>query len=255
MERRYLIAGNWKLNKTVSEALDMIRDFTRLVGAVRDCDIVVAPSYTALWPIGQRLRESRVELAAQDLYFENSGAFTGAVSGVQLKEVGCKYVLVGHSERRELFGETLESSAKRMEAAFEAGLIPILCIGETQKERDSGSTNEVVGEQLDAAISHFDLDTLMGMVVAYEPVWAIGTGKVATPLQAQEVHRMIRERLRTRDVDLAERTRILYGGSVKPQNAAELMSQPDIDGALVGGASLKAEDFAEIVKARPFLAS
>ena len=138
MARRYLIAGNWKLNKTVPEALEMVRELTRLVSSVRDCDIAVSPSYTALWPVGQRLQESVVDLAAQELFYETNGAFTGTVSGEQLKDVGCKYVLVGHSERRQLFGETLESSHKRMTAAFNAGLVPILCIGETQEERDAG---------------------------------------------------------------------------------------------------------------------
>lgn len=250
MARRYFIAGNWKLNKTVPEALDLVRELSRLVSSVRDCDIAIAPSYTALWPVGQRLSESVVKLAAQDLFYETSGAYTGTVSGLQLKDVGCSYVLVGHSERRQLFGESLDSSRKRMKAAFDAGLTPILCIGETLQERESGQTTQVVGEQLEAAIAGFDVDTLMGMVIAYEPVWAIGTGNVATPAMAQEVHRMIRERLRSHQHDLAEATRILYGGSVKPENAAELLGQEDIDGALVGGASLKAEDFASIVRAR-----
>jgi len=251
MGRRYFIAGNWKLHKSVPEALEFVRDFRRLVSQVRDCDIAIAPSYTSIWPMGQRLEDSPVKLAGQDLYFEGQGAFTGTVSGPQLRDAGCTYVLVGHSERRQLFGETLESSRRRMDAAFGAGLVPILCIGETQEERDADRTSEVVGSQLDAAIEGFELDTLRGMVIAYEPVWAIGTGKVASPQQAQEVHRMIRERLRARSGELAEGMQILYGGSVKPSNALELLGQEDIDGALVGGASLDAASFAEIVKARP----
>ena len=251
MARRYFIAGNWKLNKTVPEALEFVRDLRRLVSQVRDCDIAVAPAYTALWPMAQRVAESPIELAAQELYFEDEGAFTGTISGPQLKDAGCTYVLVGHSERRQLFGETLESSHRRLVAAFRAGLTPILCIGETQEERNEGRTAEIVGAQLEAAISGMEVSTLLGMVVAYEPVWAIGTGKVATPAQAQEVHRMIRERLRAHSNDLGEAMQILYGGSVKPSNAAELLGQPDIDGALVGGASLDAESFAEIIKARP----
>ena len=248
--RRYVIAGNWKMNKTVAEATDTALELRRLVSQARDCDIIIAPTYTALWPVAQKLNDSNISVSAQEIHFEKSGAFTGAISGDMAKEAGCSYTLVGHSERRQIFGETLESSRLRMQAAFEAGLTPILCIGETLEQREAGQTMQVVGQQLDAAIEGFDLATLENMIVAYEPVWAIGTGKVATPQQAQEVHAGIRERLRYVGQDLAAGMRLLYGGSVKPANAAELMSQADIDGVLVGGASLKADSFAEIVKAR-----
>jgi len=248
--RRYVIAGNWKMNKTVAQSTETAFELRRLVAQVRDCDIIIAPTYTSLWPVAQKLNDSNVSVSAQEVYFEKSGAFTGAISAEMVKEAGCTYALVGHSERRQIFGETLETSKQRMQAAFDAGLIPILCIGETLEEREAGRTMQVVGEQLDAAIAGFDLATLENMIIAYEPVWAIGTGKVATQEQAQEVHAGIRERLRYVDQNLAEAMRLLYGGSVKPGNARELMSQPDIDGVLVGGASLEAESFAGIVKAR-----
>ncbi len=250
MARRQLIAGNWKLNKTVSEALALAGELRRLLSQVRDCDLAVAPVYTALYPVAKKLEDSNIRLAAQELFWEDQGAYTGAVSGPLLQEVGCTYVLVGHSERRQLFGETLASSHKRMLAALRAGLSPILCIGETLPEREAGRTMQVVSEQLEAALGSLDVSELRSLVIAYEPVWAIGTGKVATPEQAQEVHAHIRELLRTRNVDLAEGCRVLYGGSVKPGNAVELLAQPDIDGALVGGASLDAESFAGIVKGR-----
>ena len=251
VQRRVMIAGNWKLNKTVAEAQEFVRELRRLTAQVRDCDIVIAPPYTALYPVAQRLEDSNIALSAQEAFYEASGAFTGTVSAALLKDVGCTYALVGHSERRQLFGETLETSSLRMKAVLEAGLRPILCIGETLEEREQERTVAVVSEQLDAAIEGVSLEDLERSVIAYEPVWAIGTGKVATPLQAQEVHAAIRERLRYRDAGLAEGMRLLYGGSVKPANAEELLSQADIDGVLVGGASLDPQSFADIIKARP----
>ncbi|HET6344743.1 MAG TPA: triose-phosphate isomerase [Myxococcota bacterium] len=248
--RRKLIAGNWKLNKTVAESVALAVELSRLLGQVRDCDLVVAPVYTAIAAVAQKLAGTPLAVAGQDLYPEDEGAFTGAVSGPLLKEAGASYVLVGHSERRQLFGETLESSQKRMAAALRAGLTPILCVGETLKERQADTTAKVVGEQLDAGIKSLSAADLARIVIAYEPVWAIGTGQVATPAQAQEVHNLIRERLRHRDAAVAEGLRILYGGSVKPDNAKELLGQRDIDGALVGGASLNAASFAGIVAAR-----
>jgi triosephosphate isomerase len=246
-----LIAGNWKLNETVSESLELVRELRRLVSQVRDCDIVVAPPYTSLHPVAKALEDSNIEVAAQEVFYEDSGAFTGTVSAPMVRAAGCTYAIVAHSERRQLFGETLESSGKRVAAALRAGLTPIFCVGEVLEEREAGKTLDVVAEQLDAGIQALDSEALARVVVAYEPVWAIGTGKVATPAQAQEVHAMIRERVRTRDAGIAETMRILYGGSMKPDNAAELLAQADIDGGLVGGASLKAESFAAIVKARP----
>jgi triosephosphate isomerase len=248
--RRKLIAGNWKLNKTVAESVALAVELTRLLGQVRDCDLVVAPVYTAIAAVAQKLAGTPIAVAGQDLYPEDEGAFTGAVSGPLLKEAGASYVLVGHSERRQLFGETLESSQKRTAAALRAGLTPILCVGETLKERQADATAKVVGAQLDAGIQGLSAADLARIVIAYEPVWAIGTGQVATPAQAQEVHNLIRERLRHRDAPVAEALRILYGGSVKADNAKELLAQADIDGALVGGASLNAASFAGIVAAR-----
>lgn len=251
MNRRTLIAGNWKLNKTVTEALTLVSDLRRLLSQVRDCDLVIAPPFTAIWPAVHRLEGSNIQLAGQDLYFEDQGAFTGTVSGPMLKDAGCQYVLVGHSERRQFFGETLDSARRRVRAALRSGLTPILCIGETLAERQAEQTFDIVQSQLLSAIEELPTADLRRLVIAYEPVWAIGTGQVATPEQAQEVHQFIRECLRKVDAEAAKSVRILYGGSVKPDNAAELLGKPDIDGALVGGASLDAETFANIVKARP----
>jgi triosephosphate isomerase len=249
MTRRTLIAGNWKMHKTVREAEQLVIELKRLMSSMRHCDVIVAPPYTALWAVARKLEGTNISLAAQELYPEPKGAFTGAVSADMLMEVGCRFVLVGHSERRQIFGETLQSSTRRMGAALAAGLRPILCVGETLQERDAEQTTPVVGEQLDAGLEGLSTEQLKEVVVAYEPVWAIGTGKVASPAQAQQVHAMIRERIRSRDASIAESIQILYGGSVKPNNAAELLSQPDIDGALVGGASLDAESFAAIARA------
>ncbi len=251
MARRPFIAGNWKLNKTVAEATALVRDLRRLVSQVRDCDIAVAPPYTALQPVAKTHEDSNLALCGQDIYYEDHGAFTGTVSGPLLKEAGCRYVIVAHSERRQFFGETLESSGKRVEAALRAGLTPIFCVGESLEEREASRTMEVIACHLDAGIQRLSNDALAKIVIAYEPVWAIGTGKVATPQQAQEVHAMIRERLRARDADVADGMRILYGGSMKPSNAGELLALEDIDGGLIGGASLDAESFAAIIKARP----
>lgn len=247
--RRTLIAANWKLYKTIAEARAWVTGILPLLKHANACDVVVAPPYTALSTMAHALHGSPVALAGQDLYPVAQGAYTGAVSGTLLKDVGCTYVLVGHSERRQLFGETLESSRLRLNAALAAGLIPILCVGETLAQRDAGTTDEIVSQQLHAAIADLASDALAKVVIAYEPVWAIGTGRVATPQQAQDVHSMIRAQLAQRDVECAKAMRILYGGSVKPDNAAELLIQPDIDGALVGGASLDPVAFAAIIHA------
>lgn len=249
MQRRPFIAGNWKMNLSLAEAKTLASDLKRLLSPIRHSDFMVAVPYPYLAPAAQILAESRVALGAQEVFFEKSGAFTGAVSAPMLADVGCKEVLVGHSERRQYFGETLESSNRRMKAALAANLAPMLCIGETLEEREAGKTFEIVGEQLEAGLEGLSPEELAKVTVAYEPVWAIGTGKVATPLQAQEVHAHLRERLRHKGNDIANAMRLLYGGSVKPDNAAEILAQPDIDGALVGGASLKAESFAAIAKA------
>ena len=247
--RRPIIAANWKLNKSLKEAQDYARNFGSLANRFRDRDIVLAVPYPFIHAVSKLLEESRIETAAQEIYFEEGGAFTGTVSAAMVKDVGASWALVGHSERRQLFGETLETSAKRMRASLAAGVKPMLCVGETLAEREAGRTADVVGEQLEAALGDLGIDAMRDIAIAYEPVWAIGTGKVATPAQAQEVHGEIRERLRYRDQAWAESMRILYGGSVKPANAEELLSQEDIDGALVGGASLEPQSFYEIVAA------
>ena len=239
------------LGKTVGEALTLVRDLRGMVSMIRDrVEVVVAPPFTALHPVARALEDSNIELAGQNCFWEASGAFTGEVAAPMLHEAGCRFVILGHSERRQYFGETDETVNRRMHAAVKAGLIPILCVGETLQEREGNRTLEVVSRQLKGALDGFSAGTAGHFVVAYEPVWAIGTGKNATSGQAQEVHAFIRERLvEAFDRPTAERMRIQYGGSVKPENAQELLSQPDIDGALVGGASLKAQDFAAIVKA------
>ena len=249
MARRKLIAGNWKLNKTIGESVALARELKEMLAQARQCDIVVAPVYTALANVAQALKDSNIAVAAQELYWEDSGAFTGTVSGPMIHDAGCRHVLVGHSERRQLFGETLQTSRKRLGAALKAQLCPILCVGESLQEREQNRTEAVVREQLEAGLADLSPADLQRVVIAYEPVWAIGTGKVATPEQAQQVHHFIRERLRHIDKGSSEAMRLLYGGSVKADNAATLLQQPDIDGALVGGASLVASSFAGIVKA------
>jgi len=250
-QRRMFIAGNWKMNKTVGEALTLVRDLRGLVSMVRDrVEIAVAPPSSALHPVAKALDDSNIVLAAQNCHWEASGAYTGEVSAPMLKEVGCSYVIVGHSERRQYFGETDETVNKRIQAVVKAGMRPIACVGETLAEREGGKTLEVVTRQLKGALAGFSGAEVAQFVIAYEPVWAIGTGRNATSDQAQEVHAHIRETLTTLvGREAAEQVRIQYGGSVKPDNAAELLGKPDVDGALVGGASLKAVDFAAIVKA------
>jgi triosephosphate isomerase len=249
--RRKLIAGNWKMNKTVTEAQALVRELRGLVSMLRDkVEIAVAPPFVALYPVAKALEDSNIRLAAQNCHWEASGAYTGEVSAPMLAEAGCAYVIVGHSERRQYFGETDETVNKRARAVLGAGMKPLVCVGETLAEREAGRTLEVVGRQVAGGLKGFTAAEVAGFVLAYEPVWAIGTGRNATSAQAQEVHRAIREQLaRLYDRGTAEQVRIQYGGSVKPDNAAELLGQADVDGALVGGASLKAADFAAIVKA------
>jgi triosephosphate isomerase len=249
--RRKIIAGNWKMNKTVTEALALVRELRGMVSMLRDkVEIVVAPPFVSLHPVAKAIEDSNLKLAGQNCHWEASGAFTGEVSAPMLKEAGCTYVILGHSERRQLFGETDETVNKRAQAVLKAGLVPILCVGETLAEREAGRTLEVVERQVKGALAGFGAGEVARFVLAYEPVWAIGTGRTATSAQAQEVHAAIRSQLaRLYDGGTAEQVRIQYGGSVKPDNAAELLGQRDVDGALVGGASLKAGDFAAIVKA------
>lgn len=247
--RRPFVAGNWKMHKTVEEALELVTELKRLLADVTEVEIAVAPPFTALYAVGQALAGSQIGLAAQNVFWEREGAYTGEVSPRMLQALGCKYVIIGHSERRQHFGETDETIKKRIRAAWSFGLRPICCIGETLEQREANRTLAVVERQLRAALEAVPEAEVERLVIAYEPVWAIGTGKTASPGQANEVHSFIRELLRKRYRQRADRVRIQYGGSVSPENIAALMAQPEIDGALVGGASLKAETFSRIVRA------
>jgi triosephosphate isomerase len=245
-----IIAGNWKLHKTVAESLDLATAIRNAVGPLRDVEVVIAPVFTALHAVAKRIEGSAVALAAQDCFWEDQGAWTGEVSAKLLADVGCKYVIVGHSERRQHFGELDAAVNLKARAVLRNGLRPIVCLGETLAEREAGETFGRIGTQLGGSLAEFTPEMLRESVLAYEPVWAIGTGRVATVNQAQEVHAFIRNQLRERFGPVADEVRIQYGGSAKPDNAAGLMGQPDIDGLLVGGASLKADDFLKIVKYR-----
>jgi len=250
MSRTKLICGNWKLHKTVAESVELATAIKNAVGPVRDIEVAVAPVFTALHAVAKRLEGSAVALAAQNCFWEDQGAWTGEVSCKLLKDVGCKYVIIAHSERRQHFGELDAAANLKVRAALKNGLDPILCVGETLAERDAGEAFHVVARQLDGGLAELTAKDGERLVIAYEPVWAIGTGRTATPQQAQEMHEFIRGKLSEHLGDVAQQVRIQYGGSVKPDNAALLMEQADIDGALVGGASLKADDFLKIVKYR-----
>jgi triosephosphate isomerase len=250
--RKPIIAGNWKMYKTAAEALALISELKKELVGVRDADVevVVCPPFTALYAVGTMLQGESIKLGAQNIHWEKEGAFTGEISGPMLKESGVQYAVVGHSERRQYFGETNEGVNKRAKAALSSGIRPIICVGETLAQREAGHTEVVVRDHVASALAGFTKDAMLESVIAYEPVWAIGTGRTATPAQAQEVHAFIRELIAaTFDTSVAGQVRIQYGGSVKPANAKELLQQPDIDGALVGGASLEAKGFASIVKA------
>ncbi len=246
--RRPVIAGNWKMFKTAQEARDLLTALVPLVANNTEVDIVVAPVFTVLGAVKPLLEGTPVKLSAQDCFWEEEGAFTGEISPKFLIDVGCTHVIIGHSERRQYFSETNETVNKKLKAALSARLTPLFCLGETLEQRENGSTFDVIRQQLSDGLAGIASDAISAVVVAYEPVWAIGTGKTASEEQAQEVHSFIRKYLSdTYGKDIAGSTRILYGGSVKPDNVRGLMSQPDIDGALVGGASLKADSFAAIV--------
>ena len=246
-DRTPLIAGNWKMNKTAAEAVALATEI-RLGADAPAVDVLVSPPFTALVPVAKALEGSKVFLAGQNMHSELSGAFTGEVAPPMLKDVGCSHVILGHSERRQHFGETDEGVAKKTRVALDNGLAPISCVGETFDERESGKTTDVVGRQVDAILKALSADEAAKIVIAYEPIWAIGTGKVATPEQAQEVHAFIRTRVAAiHGQGVADGLRILYGGSVKPDNVKGLMALPDVDGALVGGASLKADSFLKLV--------
>jgi triosephosphate isomerase len=247
--RTPLVAGNWKMFKTVHEAVAFAKEFKSLVKDVSDLDIVVAPPFTAVHPVAEALRASNVAVAGQDLYWEREGAFTGEISAAMVREAGAEYVIIGHSERRQLFGESDVTVNRKIAAALAADLTPIVCIGETLAEREAGATLPVLDRQIKDGLDGLTPGQLTELVMAYEPVWAIGTGRNATALQAQDAHVHIRGRLRQWfGADLAERCRVIYGGSVKPDNIAELVREPDVDGALVGGASLDVRSFGEIVE-------
>jgi triosephosphate isomerase len=250
MSRTKLICGNWKLHKTVAESVELATAIKNAVGPLRDVEVAIAPVFTALHPVAKRLEGSAVALAAQDCFWEDQGAWTGEVSAKLLKDVGCKYVIIAHSERRQHFGELDAAANLKVRATLRNGLDPILCVGETLAERDAGEAFHVVARHLDGGLAELSAKDAERLVIAYEPVWAIGTGRTATPQQAQEMHEFIRGKLAERFGDAAQQVRIQYGGSVKPDNASLLMEQADIDGALVGGASLKADDFLKIVKYR-----
>lgn len=248
-DRKPLIAGNWKMFKTCAEAVETARQLMDLVADISDTEVMIAPPFTALTPVAEILKESRILLGAQNLHWEKEGAFTGEISPLMLVSAGCQYVIIGHSERRQYFGETDHSVNKKINAANNNGLIPVFCIGESEKERESGQTFSVLDKQVKKGLEGFFADNLKTLVIAYEPVWAIGTGKTATTDQAQEVHQFLRSLVgKLFGETLAKSIRILYGGSVKPGNISELMARPDIDGALVGGASLDAETFSKIVQ-------
>jgi len=247
--RKPIIAGNWKMNKTVGEARELVTALKDKVADVTDVEIVVGPTFTALMAVAEVIKGSNIKLAAQNMYWEESGAFTGEISPLMLKDVGCQYVIIGHSERRAYFSETNEMVNKRVKAAHAHSLMPIVCVGEKLEERESGIMKDVVKDHVVKGLAGLTEEQMLKTVIAYEPVWAIGTGKTATPDQAQEVHKFIRELLA--DIyssSVAEAIRIQYGGSVKPTNVAELMAKPDIDGGLIGGASLDADSFTQIVK-------
>lgn len=248
-ERTKMIAGNWKMHKNLAEARDLAREIVQGVGRETRVEVVLAPPYTALAAVAAEISGSKVKLCAQDTFWEEKGAFTGAIAPGMLADVGCTYVIVGHSERRQHFGDDDEAVNRKVHAALAAGLRPILCVGETLGEREDGKTFAVVETQLLNGLAGFPVSEHERLVIAYEPVWAIGTGMTATPEQAQAVHAFIRGRIAARSVPIGSGVRILYGGSMKPGNAVELLAQPDIDGGLIGGASLNAEDFLAICRA------
>jgi triosephosphate isomerase len=246
--RQTMVAGNWKMNGTTNSVRELISGIKAGLDG-QSAEVVVCPPFVYVPVVAAEIADSAITLAAQNMSHEDAGAFTGEVSGPMLKDVGCEYVILAHSERRAMYGETDEVAASKYGAALKNNLKPIFCIGETLEEREQGITEDVVARQVDAIINAEGVASLANAVLAYEPVWAIGTGKTATPEQAQSVHAFIRGRIADLDAGIAEGLRILYGGSMNPGNAAELIAQPDIDGGLIGGASLKSEDFLAIINA------
>ncbi len=249
MSKKSLMAANWKMHMTVREAVSFIAQLQESVEGMEDREVLIAPPFTHLWALREAMEAAGFSMAAQNCHWKDHGAFTGEISLPMLKETGCRYVIIGHSERRHIFGETDQWIAWKVQAAQAHGITPILCIGEKLEEREAGTTEDVLRKQLQSALDGIRLQHAEDLVIAYEPVWAIGTGKTASPEQAQDAHRFVREWLTDRfHKDIAKDIRILYGGSVKPDNVDALMSQPDIDGALVGGASLDVSSFSRIVR-------
>jgi triosephosphate isomerase len=247
-KRKPIIAGNWKMNLTATQARELTSKLIPLVAAVKDRDIVLGPPFTSIAAVAETIKGTYISLAAQNLHWEDKGAFTGEISAEMLLDLNCRYVIIGHSERRQYFGETDETVNKKVKQALKKGLLPILCVGETLAEREAGKLNEIISRQVTGGLKDIPTEDMKKVVVAYEPVWAIGTGKTATPGQANEVHALIRQKVKALYSDgIADGLRIQYGGSVTPENVSTLMAMPDIDGALVGGASLKPESFAALV--------
>ncbi|NQT02776.1 MAG: triose-phosphate isomerase [Planctomycetes bacterium] len=247
--RKPIIAGNWKMNKTVSEAVDFVEAIKRDLADIKGVDVVVCPPFTALQAVGNVIAGTAIGLGAQNMHWEKSGAFTGAVSAGMLRELYCHYVIIGHSERRSLFGETDSDVNRKVKTALASNLLPIVCVGETLKQRKAGKTESVLKTQIEKGLKNIEKKELKSLITAYEPIWAIGTGVTATPDQAQQGHQFIRGLLKgMSDEKTSQSIRIQYGGSVKPENAGELFQQPDIDGGLIGGASLDADSFVRIVK-------
>jgi triosephosphate isomerase (TIM) len=247
--RKKVIAGNWKMNKDLNESLKLVNELkVKLINIPKDVEVIICPPFTALAKIYDILKDTKISLGAQNMYFENEGAFTAEISPLMLKSVGCKYVILGHSERRIYFGETDEIINKKVKKALEHQLNPIVCVGETLAEREQNITNKIIETQVRGTLSGFTAEEISKCIIAYEPVWAIGTGKTATPEQAQEVHHFIRSIIeKLSNSQVAENIIIQYGGSMKPDNAKILLSQKDVDGGLIGGACLKADSFAGIV--------
>jgi triosephosphate isomerase len=247
-KRRPILAGNWKMNMTATQARELASKLIPLVSGAKDRDIVLGPPFTSISAVADAIKGTNIGLAAQNLHWEDRGAFTGEISADMLLDSGCKYVIIGHSERRQYFGETDETVNKKVNQALKKGLLPILCVGETLAEREAGRLNDIISRQVTVGLKDISAEDMKKVVIAYEPVWAIGTGKTATPEQANEVHALIREKVMALyGAEIAEGLRIQYGGSVTPENVSQLMAKPDIDGALVGGASLKPESFAALV--------
>jgi triosephosphate isomerase (TIM) len=247
-QRKPLLAGNWKMYKTAAEAAELVSALKAKVSNVKDREILVCPPFTSISSVFDIVKGSNIMLGAQNMHWEEKGAFTGEISGPMLAGAGCKYVIIGHSERRQYFGETDETVNKRMKAAFKYKLVPIVCVGETLNERQEEKTFQVIESQMKEGLKGLTDDESKAVVIAYEPVWAIGTGKTATPQQAEEVHAFIRKLYgKMYSSQVSEAVRILYGGSVKPDDISEMMKQPNIDGGLVGGASLDADSFAKLV--------